>query len=325
MARADRAANVWPELAVGEFPDFRTMWARWAAMAAAFVAIGSERGPRISPGLGWFETSRRSGSTLAALPGDRAVLSGGVWNAPALEAAHNGGADLPRLYAGAPAWVADPVLNPRAGTGMLSFCYWWEGDRWYRGESPPAAECALAVPGVWSTDTVTDVITQLIADRPAKQLRRAVQMLISVAEQGVVTRDALTTVFGDDGRHDIDSAQYQFSLAGLMNAMPPREMPEEQAILRVQQYIQAHGMDTSGYPLSGLVAERFSIGWMVFVPVPDGQMAIGRAIFYIDDDGMLEQSSSSTPPSRFIADFERRFRKRHTPGNWSLDPGSNGK
>ncbi|MFF1650106.1 hypothetical protein [Streptomyces sp. NPDC058240] len=319
-ARADRADKVWSELARNEFPDFPQMWARWATISAAFVAVGSQWGPRMLPALGWFEGSRRSGCTLYALPGDRAVLSGGLWNAPALDAAYNDGAELPRLFAGAPDWVADPVLNPRTGTGLLSFCYWWEGDRWYRGESPSAEQCAQAVPGVWTVGTVSGIVAKLAADRPADQHQRAAQMLVSVAEQGVVTRDALAHVFGDDGRCDIDSALYQFSVAGLTNAMPPQELPQEQAILRVRQYIETQDWDITGYPLSELVADRFSIGWMVYVPVPRGEMAIGRAIFYVDDDGVLEQSSSSTAPSVFIAAFEQRFRKRHTPA--ILGPGS---
>ncbi|WP_328324443.1 hypothetical protein [Streptomyces sp. NBC_00455] len=318
-ARADRAANVWSELATNEFPDFPLMWARWATISAAFVAVGSDWGPRVLPALGWFESSRRAGSTLYVLPGDRAVLSGGVWGAPSLDAAYNDGAPLPGLFAGAPEWVADPVLNPRSGTGLLSFCYWWEGDRWYRGESPSADQCSTAVPGVWTADIVSDMVAKLAADRPTGHQQRAAQMLVSVAEQGVVTRDALVHVFGDDARRDIDSALYQFSTAGLTNALPPQELPEEQAILRVRQYIEAQGMDTTGYPLSELVADRFSIGWMVFVPVPRGGMAIGRAIFYVDDDGVLEPSSSSVAPSTFIAGFERRFRKRHTPAIWSPD------
>lgn len=314
-ARADRAAKVWSELTHNEFPDFPLMWARWATMAAAFVAVGSEWGPRILPALGWFESSRRGGSTLYVLPGDRAVLSGGVWDAPPLDAAYNDGAGLPRLFSGAPDWVADPVLNPRAGTGLLSFCYWWEGDRWYRGESPNAEQCATAVPGVWTAGTVADIVAKLAANRPTEQQQRAAQMLVSVAEQGVVTRDALVHVFGDEGHRDIDSALYQFSLAGLTNALPPQELPKEQAILRVRQYIEAQGLDTTGYPLSELVADRFSIGWMVYVPGG----GIGRAIFYVDDDGVLEHSSSSTAPLTFIAGFERRFRKRHTPAIWSPD------
>ena len=53
-------------------------------------------GPRIYPGYGWYESDRRSGSTLFVLPGDRAVLSGGKWDSELLDAAYNGGAALAR-------------------------------------------------------------------------------------------------------------------------------------------------------------------------------------------------------------------------------------
>ncbi|MFD7495163.1 hypothetical protein ACFV8T_22520 [Streptomyces sp. NPDC059832] len=77
-------------------------------------------------------------------------------------------------------------------------------------------------------------------------------------------------------------------------------------------------MDGAGF--QPVVADRFSTGRMVYVPAPRGEMAIGRALFYVDGDGVLEQSSSSTAPSVFIAAFERRFRKRRTPA--ILGPGS---
>jgi hypothetical protein len=287
------------------------MWARWATIAAAFVATGSKQGPRMMPSLGRFETSRRNGSTLYALPGGRAVLSGGSWNAPALDAAYNSGAQLPRFYAGAPDWVANPVLNPRADTGLLSFCYWWDAGRWYRGESPPAEDCAEAVPGVWTSDTVTGLVARRAAKQPGQQqLAAAAAALLTAAEAGVVTREAVTELFGEDS-FDVDGAMYQFTLAGLAAAVP-LEMSSEEATARVRQYILGTGLDTRGYPVSELTADRFSAGWMVYVPVPRGEIAIGRAIFYIADDGVLEQSSSSIAPSRFIAGFEQRFRQRHS-------------
>jgi hypothetical protein len=308
-ARADRAAKVWPVLTVNEFPAFPAMWARWATIAAAFVAVRSERGPRMMPSFGCFEASTRSGSTLFALPGGRAVLSGGTWNAPVLEAAYNGAAKMPRFYAGAPDWVANPVLNPRADAGLLSFCYWWDAGRWYRGESPPASDCAGAVPGVWTRDTVTGVVARKVAEQPGEHQLAAAAALVSAAEAGAVTREAVTDLFGEDS-FDVDGAMYQFTIAGLV-ATVPGEMPSEEAIARVRQYILGTGLDTRGYPLSELTAERFSVGWMVYVPVPPGEVAIGRAIFYIADDGVLEPSSSSVAPSRFIAGFEQRFRQRH--------------
>lgn len=308
-ARADRAADRTPVLMEHELPEFPVMWARWAVLSAAFTAVGSQWGPRILPSTGTFESSRRSGSTLCMLPGGRAVLSGGVWNAPALDAAYNDAEPLPNLYAGAPDWVADPVLDPRAATGLLSFCYWWDGGQWYRGESPSAEGSGRAVPGVWTADTVVDIVTGLIADRADESSRRAVDSLVSAAQVGVVTRDTVANVFGDDGRYDIDGAAYQLSLAGLV-ATAPQRISTEDAVARVRDYILDRGLDTKGYPLAALKADRFNVGWMVYVPVPRGEIAIGRAIFYVADDGVLEHSTSSIAPSIFIAGFEERFRRR---------------
>ncbi|BDT85069.1 hypothetical protein [Nocardia cyriacigeorgica] len=310
QARADRARDIRGELADRELPEFPLMWARWAVLSAAFVAARSQWGPRILPSLGMFEGSRRSGATLYALPGGRAVLSGGVWNAPELDAAYNADKDLPELYAGAPEWVANPVLNARASTGLLSFCYWWDSGHWYRGESPGAQGIAEAVPGFWTVDTVVDVVLRLITAEPGESERRAVAALLSAAEVGVATRDTLVEVFGDDGFFDIDSAFYQLTLAGVALALP-EPMPQEQALARVRSHLAGSGTDTAGYPPQELVAERISVGWMVYVPVPPDEIAVGRTIFYLADDGVLEQSSSSVAPSDYIAEFEQRFQQRH--------------
>ncbi|WP_330233794.1 hypothetical protein OHA40_15845 [Nocardia sp. NBC_00508] len=310
QARADRSEQVWAVLAENEFPPFPQMWTRWTTIAAAFVAAKSDWGPRMLPWVGLFEGTARGGSTLHVLPGGRAVLSGGVWNAPTLDAVYNGGAPMPELYGGAPEWVADPVLNPRAASGLLSFCYWWEAGRWYRGQSPAAHECAPAVPGMWTRDTAIGIVASILADSKGKDAPDAIRALMSAAEAGVVTRKTLVAVFGDDGRFDIDGALYQYSVAGLMSTVP-EPMPAEQAISRVRDYITGRQLDTTGYPLAQLTAERFSVGWMVHVPAPAVAPASARAIFYVADDGTFEQSSSSVPPAEFTAAFERRFQQRH--------------
>ncbi|MBY8862747.1 hypothetical protein K7711_40200 [Nocardia sp. CA2R105] len=307
QARSDRTDNVWATLAENEFPPFPLMWARWATLAAAFTAVGSEWGPRMLPWTGVFEGVARGGATLYALPAGRAVLSGGVWNAPTLDAAYNGGAPLPNLYAGAPDWVADPVLNARAGTGLLSFCYWWEAGRWYRGQSPSAQHCATAVPGIWTADTVAEIIAGVAADAGHGERRAAASALVSAAEAGSVSPEALIDVFGTGG--DIDEARYQLALAGLVPPAPD-PLPAEAAIARVRDYITGRQLNTAGYPLSQLIAKRFSVGWMVYVPAPEEELAIGRAIFYLADDGVLEHSSSSIAPARYIAGFEQRFSAR---------------
>ncbi|MEU7632000.1 hypothetical protein AB0C34_18720 [Nocardia sp. NPDC049220] len=310
QARADREAGVRAVLSEGDFPAFPVMWSRWAVLAAAFVAVGSQWGPRILPALGWFEGVKRGGSTLYVLPGGRGVLSGGVWDAPELDATYNGGEPMPTLYAGAPEWVANPVLNSRAANGLLSFCYWWEGGNWYRGESSTADQLSDAVPGIWTTDTVVQVVSKLVAEQPTDRQRQAATALVSAAELGVVTRGILADVFGDIESFDVDSAFYQLVMAGVAVTLP-EPMPAEAAISLVRQYILDQGMDTGGYPLEELRAERTTVGWMVFVPTRPGEISIGRAIFYIADDGVLEQSSSSVAPSVYITEFEQRFRQRH--------------
>ncbi|WP_280310262.1 hypothetical protein [Nocardia abscessus] len=311
QARADRAEKVWAVLAENEFPPFPQMWARWTTIAAAFVAAKSDWGPRMLPWVGIFEGTARGGSTLHALPAGRAVLSGGVWNAPTLDAVYNAGAPMPELYGGAPDWVADPVLNPRAASGLLSFCYWWEAGRWYRGQSPSAQECAPAVPGVWTRETAIKIVAGVVADSRGEDVPEAIGALLSAAEAGRVTRAALAAVFGDDGRFDIDGALYQFSVAGLLSTVP-ETMPPEQAISRVRDYITGRQFDTTGYPLSQLTAERLGVGWRVHVPGPEDARS-RRAIFYIADDGEFAHSSSAVDQTEFVAAFEQRFVDRHGP------------
>ncbi|WP_433193041.1 hypothetical protein ACQP1G_30490 [Nocardia sp. CA-107356] len=309
QARADRETGVMAVRSMDDFPVLPVLWARWAVIAAAFVAVGSEWGPRILPSLGLFEGAARSGSTLYVLPGGRAVLSGGMWDAPALDAAYNEGAPLPDLYAGAPEWMAHQVLNPRVTRGLLSFCYWWEGGSWHRGESPTSDLLAPAVPGIWTADTAIDVVCGVLSDAPDDELRTAAATLVAAAEAGVVTRDTMAALFTDPG-DDIDGALHQLSMAGLVTTVP-EDLPQDRAIALVRAYIDGLGLDTTDYPLDELVAERLSVGWMVFVPTRPGEIAIGRAIFYIADDGVIEQSSSSVAPSIYTEEFEQRFRLRH--------------
>ncbi|MBO0879284.1 MAG: hypothetical protein J2P17_02680 [Mycobacterium sp.] len=219
QARADRKAGIAPIQATDQLPDLPTLWVRWATIAAAFVAVGSEWGPRLLPAIGVFEGAARSGATLYILPGDRAVLSGGVWNASELDAAYNDDKPLPALYSGAPEWIADPVLNPRVAQGMLSFCYWWERGSWFCGESALAEENSAAIPGIWSAQTVTDVLCGVVGEDPNDEQRTAAADLVAAVEGGVVTRDTLSALF-DNPSDDIDGAMYQLSLAGLVTEDP---------------------------------------------------------------------------------------------------------
>ncbi|MFI6362024.1 hypothetical protein ACIBG0_04665 [Nocardia sp. NPDC050630] len=306
--RADQRAGLRAVAVDNELPELAVLWARWAVLAAAFVAVGSGQGPRIGPSVGIFEGAGRSGSTLTLLPGDRAVLSGGVWDASVLDAVYNAGAAMPELFAGAPDWVADPVLNPRAATGLLSFCYWWEAGQWYRGESAPISECASALPAVWTVGTVAGVVGNLLDDQSGGT-SGAAELLVSAAQVGAVTRQAIVQVFGDGDGTDIDGAMFQFMLADL-DANHAEGIGEADALDLVRDHIRRQQYDTTGYLLSSLRADRISVGWMVRSPVPDGEIALDRAVFYVADDGIVERSTTSVPWSMFVSGFERRFRLR---------------
>ncbi|GGL23701.1 hypothetical protein [Nocardia jinanensis] len=307
QARGDREAGV-AGVPVTDLPPFPVVAARWAVLCAAFAAARSEWGPRLLPGVRWFEGATRSGSSLHALPAGRAVLSGGVWNSPELDAAYNRDADLPALFRGAPGWVADQVVNHRAGAGMLTFCFWWDGRGWYRGESPAAEQIAEAIPGVWDSATVVRIMTGLLGPQPSGAQLGAVSALVAAAEAGLATRGGLTDVFPESGGFDIDSAFYQLVMGGVT---APEPLAAAAAVAQVGRYLTDSGDDLSGYPVENLRADRVSVGWMVYVPVEPGEIAVGRAIFYVADDGVLERSSSSMAPSRYLPEFERRFRARN--------------
>jgi hypothetical protein len=307
-ARADAEGDVRPVWYVDGMPDLLAMWARWATLSAAFVAVRSAGGPRMLPSYARFDGAERGGSSLWLLPGDRAVLSGGVWNAPTLAATYRGEAAFPDLFAGAPEWVADPVLDARGAGGLMSFCYWWFGGRWGRGESPEEPdEIATAIPGVWTADTVTGIVTSLV-ERDDETTRRAAAALVAAAEGGFVRRDMVIRVFGEGG--DIDGAFYQLMLAGVVERTDLPPIPEHVAIGIVRNYMLDNGLEAPGYRVADLTAERLSVGWVVYIPEPPGELMIGRTYFYVADDGVLEEGTSAMPPSYADAEFERRYRER---------------
>lgn len=215
QARLDAERGVRATNSTDLLPEPTRLWAWWALLSAGFLAAGSVYGPRILPAVGVFEGAiSRSGSTLYVLPGGRAVLSGGVWNSPELDAAYNDAAELPKLYAGAPHWVAGSVLNPRVNSGMLSFCYWYDGHDWYRGESPLPDQFGDAIPAVRDADMVVDMLLHLVSENPTTAQWEMVEALVSAAEAGNVLRSRLEA-FGDSEIADIDAAMYHLEIAGL--------------------------------------------------------------------------------------------------------------
>ncbi|WP_433574672.1 hypothetical protein [Nocardia brasiliensis] len=306
QARTDRRAGVVAALSDSDFPPFPVLWSRWAVLAAVHMARRSPAGPLILPAMGWFESAGHSGSTLYTLPGGRAVLSGGVWNAPELAATYLSGQPMPAFYAGAPDWVVDPVLNPRATNGLMSFCYWWEAGHWYRGESAPADRLREAMPEVWTFDVTVTAIRELLASRRAVGYD-AVAALLVAAEIGVVTKDTLLAVLGSDCGFDIDSAMNQLSMAGVVVSLP-EQITRERAIARVRHFVLSRGVPLGARSLDVMRAERVSVGWRIVLPTMPGTE--GGGVFYVADDDVLEYSSSSVAPSVYLAEFEHRFDQR---------------
>jgi hypothetical protein len=206
-ADAGRAAT--PTEDIPALPD---VWTRWAVVSAAYVGVKSEWGPRIYPGHAWYESDRRSGSTLYLLPGDRAVISGGQWNSALLDAAYNGGHSLPDLYTGAPAWVNDSVLNTRNRNGLLSFCFWWANGAWFRGTTDTLDELGAPVPSIFTPeDTVQTMVSQT---GPGTEDR--CHRLLTAASNRSATHDDVVAIFTNHPDADIDGAVNQLSLAGLL-------------------------------------------------------------------------------------------------------------
>jgi hypothetical protein len=211
QAAAD-AANGEHATPTGDLPPLRDLWARWAVVSATYAGIGSQWGPRMYPGYAWYESDRRSGSTLFVLPGDRAVLSGGQWNSELLEGAYNGDEPLPDLYAGAPAWVTDSVLNTRIRNGLLTFCYWWVNGQWYRGGTDASGEFDGAIPPIRTPEETIQAMTSFTG--PGRE--DECEALLTAALNHTATAADVEAVFGDIPDADVATAVNQLSLAGLL-------------------------------------------------------------------------------------------------------------
>lgn len=210
-AAADTAAGR-TAIATKDVPALRHIWARWAVLSAAYAGVRSGWGPRIFPGYAWYESDHRSGSTLFLLPDERAVLSGGKWNSALLEAAYNGGEPLPDLYTGAPPWVNDSVLNTRNRNGLLTFCFWWANDRWYRGATDTSDELNDPIPLIWTPDKTVRAMTSQTGPGTGDQC----ESLLTAATNHSATPDDVAAIFTNKPDADVATATNQLSLAGLL-------------------------------------------------------------------------------------------------------------
>ncbi|GAA5200840.1 hypothetical protein GCM10023322_79600 [Rugosimonospora acidiphila] len=85
-------------------------------------------------------------------------------------------------------------------------------------------------------------------------------------------------------------------------------MDAERAISLVVDWIRSQGID---YPIEGLEADRFDVGWSVYAPVDIDEsdpmafleLPVGRSLFLIGDSGRIQEVSSSAYPPRALAEF----------------------
>ncbi|WP_280271641.1 hypothetical protein [Nocardia wallacei] len=153
----------------------------------------------------------------------------------------------------------------------------------------------------WTVEAMVGVLADPVSAAP-----ESTELLISAARAGAVTRQQIGSVFGDGDGIDLDAAFFQFVIAGLVG-VDSGFLPEVDAIAVVRDHIRREGFDTTEFPLSTLTADRLGVGWMVHSPVRDDGFAVDRAVFYVADDGVVEQSTESVSTSEYSAGFEQRF------------------
>lgn len=309
-----------------EIPALPELWARMAVLAAVCRGTGAPVGPRIDPAFS-VHVGERGGCTVARLPGGRAVLSGGRSDSELLTAAYKGALPWPDLYDGAPWWLQNLYLDPRATRGMLSFCYWWDGKGWYRSVpagSPPVGidnrpwqpkdEITGGMPGVWTLETTAGVVANVLKHIGVELTDRnhyAAVNLVRAAEFGVASQRYLDRLFidGVPTAFDMAEALAQLDAAGVLLPEHP-QIDAEEAKNLVADYCRANNVDPQDFPVAQLAAARMDAGWQLFVPVEPGEIAIGRAFFLAADDGVVEKASTSIPPDEVALIFARRFAAR---------------
>ncbi|TDZ98773.1 hypothetical protein [Mycobacteroides salmoniphilum] len=220
-----------------EIPALPLLWARTAVLAALCRGSDAAAGPRCDPTY-QVHQGDSGGCTLARLPGGRAVLSGGRDDSPLLSAAYRGTISWPDLYQGAPTWVHSLYLDSRAGRGMLSFCYWFDGQHWYRSELPetvglnhngrpwsPKDELVAGMPEVWTANDTAAAAVELLRDIGVGLSDRSADAtaLIFAAESGIAQPEHLLRLLGGVVPDAFDMAEAMAQLDATAVVRPPTD------------------------------------------------------------------------------------------------------
>lgn len=85
-------------------------------------------------------------------------------------------------------------------------------------------------------------------------------------------------------------------------------MPQAQALAQVRKHILTRDSGTDNTCPGRLAAKRFSVGWIVHTPAVGNQST--TSIYYVADDGELEETSPAADPSAYVKSVEQRFWQR---------------
>ena len=326
QARAAVSAVGEPYRCGEEIPNFDQMWARFAVLSAVCRGADAPVGSRADPAFQVY-VGDSGGCTLAKLPGNRAVFSGGSRDSRLLTAAYMGAVGWPDLYQDSPVWLYNLYLDPRAAKGLLSFCYWWNGGQWNRADRPeagvlaregdpwrPADEAAGAMPGVWTVETTVDLVGRILAVsgvQPSDENRYAAGELVRAAESRIVSEGHLRRLFVDGLPETFDIAEALAQLDAA-DVLLPYHRPIDQSTAKklVVDFCRSAQGQTSDYDVEHLVATRLDTGWRIAPTIPEGEIGIDRTVFLVADDAVVEQVSSDMSPSETAFIFADRFARR---------------
>jgi hypothetical protein len=178
----------------------------------------------------------------------------------------------------------------------------------------PIDELQAGLPGVWTAESTVTLLTEVLRHIGVELVDRnayAATDLVRAAEAGIVSERYVKRLFVDGvpGSFDLDEVMACLDAADVLLPVYP-QIDQGAATNMVIDFCRANDVDTQSYPLDGLVASRMDAGWQVFAPIDPGEIAIGRTVFLVADDGVVDQVSTSTPPDELALVFASRFASR---------------
>lgn len=308
-------------------PSLRVVRARWLALVAVCKCVDQAVSAGCTRDGYWFASPGLTSSALFPLPDGRGVWlaeSGSVPSAP-------------------PEWVRQAMAERRIsldGKPLL----WWDGQQWGGTRAALEREWVAMFPGFESTGAVADELLSFHVppnwgvdedddwdadledddeeeddDRGTAQWARdAAFRLVRACETQTVDRATFRgfVLSCNATEDDVDRGYDVLVRAGLSTETNPAPvedgvdgLTERQALDTVARHLADTEIDLASYAPNGLAAQRLELGWWVYAPVEETR--IGAAWFYVGDDGVVEQSSSSLGPDLAAAHFATSYRNRH--------------